>query len=155
MKATQTELRLKEGAAFQSTLFRNTEGHVTPNQFKLSVLSQNINICCLFPRTFVLKPLPKHSSAREANAPLGARSRFLHGGVEEGVAEEIQGAAEDDAGVVPRLQPRDQQRVLPHRVRVLRSNEVEQGLAHLGMHQEEFAVRWDSLAVVAPAAVKE
>lgn len=109
-----------------------------PIQFNLSTLSQNINVCCLFPRTFVLKALPKHSSAREANTPPGAGSRFLHGRIEEGVAEEVEGAAEDDAGVVARLQPRNQQRVLPHRVRVLRSNQGEQGLAHLGMHKEEF-----------------
>lgn len=58
----------------------------------------------------------------ESNVPLGARGSFLHGGIEEGIAKEIQGAAENNTGVVPGLESRDQEGVLPNRVRVLKGN---------------------------------
>lgn len=59
---------------------------------------------------------------QEANVPLGARGSFLHSGIEEGIAKEIQGATENNAGVVAGLEPRDQEGVLPDRVRVLKRN---------------------------------
>lgn len=40
-------------------MFYDGKGCVTPIQFKLSAPSQKINICCLFPRSSVLKGLPK------------------------------------------------------------------------------------------------
>lgn len=56
--------------------------------------------------------------------PLGARCGLLHRRIEEGIAEEVKGAAEDDPGVVPGLQPRDEKGVLPHGVRVLEQQEA-------------------------------
>lgn len=58
---------------------------------------------------------PKHP----LHLPLGAGRGLLHRRVEEGVAEEVEGAAEDDPGVVPGLQPRDEEGVLPHGMGVL------------------------------------
>lgn len=51
--------------------------------------------------------------------PLGAGCGLMHCRVEEGIAEEIQGATEDDPGIVPGLESRNQESVLPHCVGVL------------------------------------
>lgn len=51
--------------------------------------------------------------------PLGAGCGLLHCRVEEGIAEEIQGATKDDPGIVPGLESRNQESVLPHCVGVL------------------------------------
>ena len=44
--------------------------------------------------------------------PFGSRSSLLYGGVEEGIAEEVHGAAEDHPGVVAGLEAGNQQGVL-------------------------------------------
>lgn len=69
---------------------------------------------------------PQHQTTRpraRQHLPLGAGRSLLHRRVEEGVAEEVQGAAEDDPGVVPGLEPGNEQGVLPHRVGVLGTTE--------------------------------
>lgn len=83
---------------------------------------------------------------QEATVPLGARGSFLHGGIEESIAKEIQGAAENDAGVVAGLEAGDQEGVLPDRVRVLKRKAVRKAF----MDDERrinlwFAAGWNSL----------
>lgn len=55
--------------------------------------------------------------------PLGAGCGLLHGRVEEGVAEEVQGAAENHSGVVSGLEASDQQGVLADSMGVLVGSE--------------------------------
>lgn len=51
--------------------------------------------------------------------PLGSWGGFLHWGVEEGIAEEMQGSTEDHTSIVSRLQASNQEGVLSNCVRVL------------------------------------
>lgn len=71
-------------------------------------------------------PRPLHRPQRQTTGlsvpwhlPLGAGHGLLHCRVEEGVAEEVEGTAEDDPGVVPGLEPSNQEGVLPHCMGVL------------------------------------
>lgn len=51
--------------------------------------------------------------------PLGSGCGLLHSGVEEGVAEEVQGAAENHSGIVSCLEAGNQQGVLANSMWVL------------------------------------
>lgn len=101
---------------------------------KLFSVSRSRKLCCLLPPTpqiFLGKECP------EASAPLGARSSFLHSRIEEGIAEEIQRATENNASVVPCLESRDQKGVLPNRMWILERSTFKRHLASLGMSKEE------------------
>lgn len=55
----------------------------------------------------------------EQRLPLGTRRGFLHSRVEEGVAEELQGAAEDHSGIVSGLKAGNHEGVLANSMGVL------------------------------------
>ncbi|KAG7269548.1 hypothetical protein CRUP_025272 [Coryphaenoides rupestris] len=78
--------------------------------------SESISMTTLY--SWTPASLNTHLDSASASSMLPVSS-LLYGGVEEGVAEEEHGAAEDDPGVVAGLQAGDQQRVLAHRMRVL------------------------------------
>lgn len=68
---------------------------------------------------------------QEAGVPFGARSSFLHSRIKESIAEEIQRATENNASVVPCLEPCDQKGVLPNCMWILKRSTFERAFSQL------------------------